>query len=190
MSEKAAAMEYAPRTTYGSVAYDLNRLRRENAAAEAQTKEKELRREKEYAETKVRTHTAVRAKAAASVGVSAFSVVGILVTAALIALVLLAYVQLTALGKSTTELQDQISSLTTTQEQLKATYESTFNLASIEDYAKNNLGMVEPTASQITNLNTDQADSAVVVQKTQESTVTTVLGEAADFLNYLLSYFQ
>lgn len=190
MSEKAATMEYAPRATYGSVAYDLNRLRRESAAAEAETKEKELRREKEYAETKVRTRTAVRAKAAASVGVSAFSVVGILVAAALIALVLLAYVQLTAIAKNTTDLQNQLTTLTTSQNQLKATYESTFNLATIKEYAKTKLGMIEPTASQVTNLNTDQADSAVVVQKTQESTVTSALNEAADFLNYLLSYFQ
>ena len=187
MITKTVTMEYAPRATYGSTAYDLNRVRRE---AQEEDGGRQLR-EKEYAraKTRVRTRAAVKTAAAPAVGVSVFSVIGIVTAVVLITFVLLGYVQLAAISEDTSALREELAELTETQQQLTVAYESTFNLTEIERYATTQLGMTRVGADQITYLHTDKSDAAVIVDSGEQDGQSFLTG-TVEFFQYLFSYFR
>jgi len=180
--------EYAPGGTYGSEAYDLERLRREREAEEQRSEERRRAREREYVRTRTKAHTAARAKTQASAGVSVFSVLGIMLSVVLIGCVLMGYVTLASISQDTSVMKDRIMELTETQQQLTASYESTFNLTEIEQYATSKLGMSQLGSDQITYLSTNKSDSAVILTATADNG--NVLSEARGFFEYLLSYFR
>ena len=108
---------------------------------------------------------AVRRKA----GLSPLSAMGFVCVVVLLALMLLAQIQLLDISSTTVELENQIEQLRDQRDKLTAEYETVFNLKDVEEYAVGVLGMQEPVDSQISYLTgVSAADRAVII--TEEST--------------------
>lgn len=102
-------------------------------------------------------------------GVSPLAFMGSVCVAILVALILLAQIQLLSISSATVELENQISQLQEQKEKLTAEYETVFNMKDVEEYALSVLGMQEPKDDQIRYLTgVSAADQAVIV--TQENT--------------------
>lgn len=184
MASQAAAIKYASRSTNGSAAYDLNRVRGYAPF------EIPLERPQSIptARPAVRPQTRAEQRAKAAYGISAFAVVGFLVTAVMIVFVLLAYVQYTEVSNETVQLQNQLSALSETENKLLVSYESAFNINEIEEYATTVLGMVKPTGDQIETVTTSSNDKAVVLVSDTESEG--LLTGLSAFFSSLMEYFK
>lgn len=122
---------------------------------------------------KVREWTKENAKTSAAVqtrtGFSPLAFMGTVLVVVLLALVLLAQIQMMAISSATVELESQIAQLETQREKLTEEYEMVFNLKDVEEYAVSILGMQEPVDSQIQYLTgVSSADKAVIIR--EEST--------------------
>jgi cell division protein FtsL len=96
--------------------------------------------------------------------VAPFAVAGYVCAAVLLVLMLLARIQLTAMSDSAARLEAQIEELNTENDKLTVEYECAFNLAEVEAYATERLGMQEPRADQIRYLSgISGKDRAVVL---------------------------
>ncbi len=103
------------------------------------------------------------------VGLSPLAFLGSICVAFLIALMLLAQIQLLSISSATVELESQIAQLQERQDKLTAEYETVFNLKDVEEYALGVLGMQKPEDEQIRYLTgVSSADQAVII--TQENT--------------------
>ncbi len=110
-------------------------------------------------ETAVRRHS----------GLSALSAVGFLCAVILLAMMLLAQIQLLDIASTTVALETQIQELRDQRDKLTAEYETVFNLKDVEEYAVGVLGMQEPVDSQIGYLTGVSAeDKALII--TEENT--------------------
>ncbi len=102
-------------------------------------------------------------------GLSPLSLIGSICVAVLIALMLLAQIQLLSISSATVELENQIAQLQEQQDKLAAEYETVFNMKDVEEYALGVLGMQEPEEEQIRYLTgVSAADQAVIIS--QENT--------------------
>ena len=110
MASAAKDLRYNHRNAvYGSLAYDLDRELRERELGHSG--EAPLQREVALERPKVRSVSKVQVRQRQHL--SAFSVVGFAAVAALAVLVLMSYIQLTALSSETVALKKQISALET-----------------------------------------------------------------------------
>lgn len=184
------AAEYAKKViygnTYGNVAYDLERVKREweyeeyDVPAEAPAQP----------ERKRKTATRVKQRAAANKrGVSAFSVAGFITVAVLVVIILLANVQLTEISANTTQARETLSELKKEKAQLLVQYETTFNLNEIRTYAIEELGMVEASEGETVSVNGTGGDKAVILDSTAEKD-RGVFSGVATFLTSILEYFK
>ncbi len=194
----AQTARYASRSaTFGSVAYDLDALKRgfehtgyaepepEYAAPAAPGKVS-----RPDAVERVGAWAKARAIAvqASPVTVSVFSVMGFLLAAVLIVFVILSYVQITELNDQKTQLRAQVSALDTEMEQLRVGYETTFNLNEIEDYASHTLGMVRLTDSNTAAVRSGRTDAGVILTpKNDDGSAFSGFGE---FIGSLLEYLK
>lgn len=149
-------MKYSRSATIGSAALDLDYLERPapvplDRPARPRTAP-QVRREGE-----IRTRARVREQQSVSV----FAVAGFAAATMLCILVLFSYVRLTELSDSVISLRSQLSVLKAEEASLLAKYESTFDLASIEEAALAG-GMRKPQSSQIYYLDLSGPDKAVV----------------------------
>ena len=97
-------------------------------------------------------------------GSGPFAVIGYVFAAVLLVLMLLARIQLTVISDSAAGLEAQIQELNTENDKLTVEYESVFNLAEVEAYATNELGMQKPRADQIRYLSgISDKDRAVIL---------------------------
>ena len=187
----ANTARYASRTaTYGSVAYDLESLKR-NFAVPSYSKP-ETYREPETESTpavKERAHAHAHVAAESAVSISAFSVVGFLAAAMLLVFVVLSYVQITEINAAKSELRNQLSELTTEATMLRVAYESTFNINEIEDYAENTLGMVRLSQSDVAAVSIERQDMGVVLSENAAGEGNVLTG-LAEHLRSLLEYFK
>ncbi len=143
--------------TYGSLAYDLDALVLERQLEEAGTMPE--RRPERKAEPVQRRRSDAHAQTKAR---PSALVAGAFVTmCALIALLLLGYVQLTAVSASVSELNSDLSELQTEHVALLTEYEKTFDLATIKAAAEA-AGMSKPTSGQIQYIDLSGSDTAVV----------------------------
>lgn len=192
----AQTARYASRSaTFGSVAYDLDALKRgfeKSGYAEPERVSRPAAPEKvSRPDTMERVGAWAKAKAVAvqssPVTVSIFSVAGFLLAAVLIVLVILSYVQITELNDRKTQLRTQVSVLDTEMEQLRVGYETTFNLNEIEDYASHNLGMVRLTDSNTAAVRSGKTDAGVVLTPKDDASAFSGFGE---FIGSLLEYLK
>ena len=124
MASAAKDLRYNHRNAvYGSLAYDLDRELRERELGHAG--EASLQREVALERPKVRSVSKVQVRQRQHL--SAFSVVGFTAVAALAVLVLMSYIQLTALSSETVALKKQLSALETENVTLTAQYERMFD---------------------------------------------------------------
>jgi len=179
----SVSIEYARRATYGSAAYDLTLPQfappYENSGAEG----------REVAVPKPKTRTAAQPKRAPYKNAfSPVAIIGLLAAAALLILVLLAYVQLTEIYSNTSQLESQLSTLKSEESKLLVKYETTFNLTEIEEYATSKLGMTHMDSDQVIYVNGEKVDKAVVVDGAGQSG--TGFSNFTDFVTSLLEYFR
>lgn len=170
---------YAANTTYGNLAYETGGYAQPETAREGAV------------ETAPRRQSQVKLKREAAVRISpvraALYVLGYALAGALLVLVLMEYVQLTAISDQSAQLQNELAELQTEEARLLIDYESTFNLTEIEEYARNELGMVSASSSQRHYLETDIQDKAVVLKEPEAEEG--FLGGAKQFLSSILEYF-
>lgn len=159
MAKKNIQLKYAKNATYGNVAYDLNRLAAAERAAEP-VREYEYQTEKPV---KVQPVKAAAAVEETHQGISLFALAGFAVLAVLMVLILMANVQLTAINSEASGLRDQLTAAKEAESRLAIKYENTFDLASIEEYAVNVLGMQKVAEEQINVLESVKTDKAVVL---------------------------
>ncbi len=189
MAAVAVKTQYA-QAVYGSAAYDLDRVPGygESTARELPTPE-ELARERLEKRAQERIQERARAREAAKAqtfGVPLFAIVGGLVVAALMVLLLLGYVQLTAISGETSAMRSSISRLEEENEAIKIQYESTFNMDDVELYAINILGMSKPDASGQNNYTVIIGDRARILA---EDETAGLLARITGFFKSLTEYF-
>lgn len=148
----AAQVKYAS-ATYGSEAYDLDRVQGyalpDEEAVREPSREEQIR---ERLNERARVREQARAEAEArsqTFGIPLLGIVGALVVAALMVTVLMGYIQLAEISGETSRVRSSIAELEERSEALKLTYETTFDLQSVESYAVNILGMTRGGAEEI-----------------------------------------
>ena len=118
---------------------------------------------------------------------SAFSVVGFTAVAALAVLVLMSYIQLTALSAETVSLKKQLSALET--ENLTAQYERMFDRNTVKEAAEA-AGMSKPGSSQIYYIDLSDGDSAVVYQQSDPGVLSRLLTSLHHGFYAVVEYFN
>lgn len=127
----------------------------------------------------------VEEKAAASAAalnrqaIAPFALIGFACAAMLLVFSLMARIQLTSISDETVALQSELTELETEQQKLLIEYESAFNLAEIEEYAMNELGMQKPRDDQIYYIDGTAPDKAVAAEN----------GEGTGFLDRIGAFF-
>lgn len=140
---------------YGSLAYDLDALVLERQLEEAGAMPERRVEAAPVQRRRAEAHPQVKSRP------SPLLVSGIAVMCALVVVLLLGYVQLTAVGASISQLNNDLSELQTEHVALLTEYEETFDLATIKAVAEA-AGMSKPTSGQIQYIDLSGSDSAVV----------------------------
>lgn len=158
-----------------NLAYDYNALERSRPQERPQPRPqvRTIRRPK------------VNLRPAEQVSVSA--VLGFLVAGAMLVLVLMSYVRLTALSDSVVSLQKELATLQTENVTLTTAYERAFDLETVESAARA-AGMSKPSTSQIYYLDSNLPDSASVYT-TAASGAGQILSVIGDKLHAVVEYF-
>lgn len=141
--------------TYGSLAYDLDALVLERQLEEAGAMPE--RRAESAPVQRRRSEAHAQAKSRPS----PLLVGGVVTMCALVVVLLLGYVQLTAVSASVSQLNNELTELQTEHVTLLTEYEKTFDLATIKSVAEA-AGMSKPTSGQIQYIDLSGSDSAVV----------------------------
>lgn len=141
----AAAVKAQYSATYGSEAYDLDRVQgyalpEEEAYEEPSSQERIRQRLDERARERAKAKAQAEA-ASQTFGIPVLAIVGVLVVAALMITVLMGYIRLAQISGETSRVRASIAQLEERQEILEINYETTFNIEEIESYAVNILGM-------------------------------------------------
>ena len=144
---------------YGSLAYDLDTLARERQLEEAGEMPQRTAQPERQPQTQTRRRPQAQAQAKARP--SALTVGGIVAVCALVMVLLLGYVQLTAVSNNVSTIKKELAALEDEHVALLTEYEKTFDLATIKAAAEE-AGMSKPTAGQIQYIDLSGADSAVV----------------------------
>lgn len=108
-------------------------------------------------------HTGVQAEPRSRVQISLFVLVFVPVLLASAILLLSSYMKLNTLSDESAAMVSQLRELREDQTRLEIRYESTFDLAEVETYAKTVLGMVKAGADQTTFVRSSEGDRAQVL---------------------------
>ena len=186
MASAAKDLRYNHRNAvYGSLAYDLDRELRERELGHAG--EAPLQREVVVERPKVRSVSKVQTRERQHL--SAFSVVGFAAVTARAVLVLMSYIQLTALSAETVSLKKQLSALETENVTLTAQYERMFDRNTVKEAAEA-AGMSKPGSSQIYYIDLSDGDSAVVYQQSDPGVLSRLLTSLHHGFYAVVEYFN
>ena len=186
MASAAKDLRYNHRNAvYGSLAYDLDRELRERELGHAG--EAPLQREVALERPKVRSVSKVQVRQRQHL--STFSVVGFAAVAALAVLVLMSYIQLTALSSETVALKKQLSALETENVTLTAQYERMFDRNSVKEAAEA-AGMSKPSSSQIYYIDLSGGDTAVIYQQEEPGVLSRLLTSLSHGIYAVVEYFD
>ena len=167
---------YASKATYGNLAYETG------GYAQPETFEHGT------VITEPRRQSQVELRNAAATRINplraALFVLGFALAAALMVLLLMEHVKLTAVADMESSLNSELAQLREEETRLLIDYESTFNLTEIEEYARTQLGMVSASNSQRHYLNTGAEDKAVVLKQPEGDEG--FLGGAKEFFSSIL----
>ena len=170
-------------TTYGSLAYDLDRLARERQLEEAGTMPE--RRHEVVSKPKTRTHAHAKAKTRPS----PLLLGGIAVLCSLVLVLMLGYVQLTKVANHVGSIKNEISALTDEHVELLTQYEKTFDLATIKEVAEK-AGMSKPGAGQIEYIDLSGSDSVVIYRAEASGVFQNIRSTATAAADRVLEYFR
>lgn len=187
MAATARELNYRRPVGYsdGSLAHDLDWAVRERElqhAGEAPRHQEEVRRQP-------KVHAAPKVQVRERQHISLVTVAGFSAVIALAVLVVMSYIQLTAVAAETVTLKSQLSALETEHASLTAQYEQMFDLATVREAAEA-AGMTKPSASQICYLDISEGDTAVVYQKEDPSVLTSVLTSLNHGVYAVVEYFD
>lgn len=170
---------------YGNLAYDLDRELRERELRHAG----ELPRKREQALERPKVRSISKVQVREKQSLSVFSVVGFGAVAVLAVLVLLSYVQLTALSAETVSLQNELDQLEEENVVLTAQYERMFDLNTIKEAAEA-AGMSKPSSSQIYYIDLSEGDSAVVYEEAEPGVLSQLLESLHHGVYAVVEYFD
>ena len=186
MASAAREYRYAHRefSTNGSLARDLDWAVRERELEHAG---EVPRHERTQAAPKVyhKEQVLVRERQAIPV----LSVLGVTAVAVAAVMLLLSYVQLTTLAADTVALKSELTVLQAENVSLTAQHEQMFDMATVKEVAAA-AGMAKPTSSQITYLDLDSEDSAVVYRTETPSVFSRILSSLHHEVYAVVEYFD
>ena len=172
-----------PTTTYGSLAYDLDRLARERQLEEAGTMPERRHEVPAQPKPKARTHAKVKTRP------SPLLLGGIAVLCSLVLVLMLGYVQLTKVSNHVSSIKNEISALTDEHVELLTQYEKTFDLATIKQVAEK-AGMSKPGAGQIEYIDLSGSDSVVIYRAEASGVLQDIRSTTAAAADRVLEYFR
>ena len=187
MAATARELRYrqSERAVDGSLARDLDWSVRERELRHAG----EAPRHQEQVRQQPKVHAAPKVLVRERQQVSLFSLLGFAAVAGLAVLVLMSYIQLTALASDTVALKKQLSTLETEHATLTAQYEQMFDLTTVREAAEA-AGMTKPSTSQICYLDMAGGDSAIVYQQEEPSVLSSVLTSLNHGVYAVVEYFK
>ena len=187
MAATARELRYrqSGRAVDGSLAHDLDWAVRERELRHAG----EAPRHQEQVRQQPKVHAAPKVLVRERQQVSLFSLLGFAAVAGLAVLVLMSYIQLTALASDTVALKKQLSTLETEHAALTAQYEQMFDLTTVRETAEA-AGMTKPSTSQICYLDMSGGDSAIVYQQEEPSVLSSVLTSLNHGVYAVVDYFK
>ena len=187
MAATARELRYrqSERAVDGSLARDLDWAVRERELRHAG----EAPRHQEQVRQQPKVHAAPKVLVRERQKVSLFSLLGFAAVAGLAVLVLMSYIQLTALASDTVALKKQLSTLETEHATLTAQYEQMFDLTTVREAAEA-AGMTKPSTSQICYLDMAGGDSAIVYQQEEPSVLSSVLTALNHGVYAVVEYFK
>ena len=175
------------RAVDGSLARDLDWAVRERELRHAG--EAPRHQEQEQVRQQPKVHAAPKVLVRERQQVSLFSLLGFAAVAGLAVLVLMSYIQLTALASDTVALKKQLSTLETEHATLTAQYEQMFDLTTVREAAEA-AGMTKPSTSQICYLDMAGGDTAIVYQQEEPSVLSSVLTSLNHGVYAVVEYFK
>lgn len=188
MASAARDLRYRNRNAvYGNLAYDLDLEVRERAlrhAGEAPRHQEAV----QPAETP-RVRRITRAQVRQRQHLSVLSVLGFGAVTALAVLVLMSYIQLTALSSDMVALQNELSQLETENVALNTQHEELFDLDAVKETAEA-AGMSKPSSSQIYYVDLSDGDSAVVYQQEEPGVLSRLLTSLSHGVYAVVEYFD
>lgn len=173
------------RAVDGSLARDLDWAVRERELRHAG----EAPRHQEQVRQQPKVHAAPKVLVRERQQVSVFSLLGFAAVAGLAVLVLMSYIQLTALASDTVALKKQLTALETEHATLTAQYEQMFDLTTVREAAEA-AGMTKPSTSQICYLDMAGGDTAIVYQQEEPSVLSSVLTSLNHGVYAVVEYFK
>ena len=188
MASAARELRYRNRSAVsGNLAYDLDWEVREHALRHAG----EPRRDQAAAQPaeSPRVRRAVQAQTRPRQHLSLLSVVGFGAVTALAVLVLMSYIQLTALSADMVSLQSQLAELETANVSLTARHEEMFDLDTVKETAEA-AGMSKPSSSQIYYVDLSDGDSAVIYQQEEPGVLSRLLTSFNHGIYAVVEYFD
>lgn len=189
MAANAREYRYTNRDfmTSGNLARDLDwavRERELNHAGEAVRPRRE-----ERPVTKVRSKEQAQVLVRERQSVSVVTLLGFAAVAAAAVLVLMSYIQLTALSADTVALKSQLNALEAEQVVLAAQHERMFDMSTVKA-AASAAGMSKPGSSQICYLDLASEDSAIVYQMEEGSRFSKLLSSLHHGVYTVVEYFD
>ena len=160
---------------YGNLAYDLDTLASQRQLEEAARPERQSQPQQAP-----RHRTAARPR-------QRVSPVGAL--AAMAVVLVMGYIQLTAVTGSISDLQEQVSQLEDQRVSLVMDYERTFDMAKIKEAAEA-AGMKKPTAGQVEYVELGGGSKAEVYQAESDSLLSRLTHSVKNGVGALVEYFR
>lgn len=127
-----------------------------NAAYEVQWKEEVLTPEEPQSASRPRP------KHKSAYGVSITGVLGVLLAVAAVMFILVSYASYTAVANQTVNARHRLEELQEENRRLSAAYDMAFDMNAVKSYAQKELGMGEPTSSQIEYAEIESQDSVAL----------------------------
>ena len=186
----ARELRYNSRSAvYGDLAYDLDREVRERALRHAGEAPRHQTAVEAVPKAKPRVRSLSKAQVRQRQKVSVLSVLGVGAAIGLAVMVLMGYIQLTAVTGSISDLQEQGSQLEDQRVSLVMDYERTFDMAKIKEAAEA-AGMKKPTSGQVEYLELPSSDSAVVYRGDAGTALENIVDSIAAAVSSVVEYFR
>ena len=184
MAATAKSPRYGNNATYGSLAYDANRVARYHERIYRPVDRQVIIPAAPRIKEEVASAALIRTRQA----VSPLAIIGYVCAAILVIFSLMAKVQLTEVTDASANLEQQLSDLEVAQNRLLIDYEKAFNMTEIEEYATTQLGMQRPRDEQVFYLDSTVPDKAVIIneKKTENGFGDRIL----DALSSIAEYFR
>ena len=190
MASAAQELRYQSRySVNGSLALDLDYELRERELRHAGEAPRKQEAVVEQPQVRTRTRTEAVARTRERQNLSLFAVAGFAAVAALAVLVLMSYIQLTALSAETVALKKQLKTLEAENVTLTAQYERMFDQNAVKEAAQA-AGMSKPGSSQIYYIDLSDGDNAVVYQHTEPNVLSRVLTSVNHGIYTVVEYFD